>query len=415
MKSCHEFYRQAGAAASRVPVPNNILWAGRLLSFVALAAACMLSAAVPANAVDIAWVSFHPADNMPSSGATAADIAFTTAPDKGYTDVLTAAGHNVTRFVTSDNPDENVLNTFDLVIISRSVNSGHYELDAETKDWNTNIGAPTMIMGGYVLRNIRLGYTTGGTIPDTGGAINLQVNNTAHPIFAGIPLTGNVTTNTYTSGLPQMTTGSMSVQRGISVNTDPVTGNGTVLATVAGTTDPAAGGMIVGEWQPGAIMGTTPADILGGHRVVFLSGSREHAATTTPVAPSSSEIAGMFDLSPTGQQMFLNAVSYTAGRGFVVAGDVNRNGVTDINDYNIIRDNFLGTGKTRAQGDLIGDGTVNFADFRYWKNNRTAGAAGSELGDAELLAGLGVPEPGSLALVLLGALAWLSSSRRRAG
>jgi hypothetical protein len=383
----------------------------------------MLSAAVPATALDIAFVSFHGADNMPSAGATAANIAFTMAPDIGYTNVLTAAGHNVTRVVTSDTPDVNLLNTFDLVIISRSVNSGHYELDPETEDWNSEINAPMMILGGYVIRNVRLGYTTGGTIPDTGGtpadtipdAINLQVNNASHPIFAGVPLTGNVTTNTYTTGLVQMPTGSMATQRGISVNTDPVAGNGTVLATVAGTTDPAAGGMIIGEWQPGALMGTSPADILGGHRVVFLTGSREHAATTDPPAPSSSEISGIYDLSSTGQQMFLNAVNYTAGRGFVVPGDVNRDDVTDINDYIVIRNNFLATNKTRGEGDLVDNNVVDFTDFRYWKNNRTPGAAGSEIGDAELLAGLGVPEPGSLALVTLGALAWLSASRRRAG
>jgi hypothetical protein len=211
-----------------------------------------------------------------------------------------------------------------------------------------------------------------------------------------------------------MPTGSMSTQRGISVNTNPVAGNGTVLATVAGTTDPAAGGMIIGEWQPGSLMGTSPVDILGGHRVVFLTGSREHDGTA-PNPPSTSEIAGIYDLSPTGQQMFLNAVNYTAGLGLVVPGDVNRNGVTDINDYNIIRDNFLATNRTRAQGDLLDDNVVNFADFRYWKNNRTPGGAGSDVSDAELLAGLGVPEPGSLALALIGSLAWLGGARRRIG
>ena len=50
-------------------------------------------------------------------------------------------------------------------------------------------------------------------------------------------------------------------------------------------------------------MGTTPADILGGHRLVFLTGSREHASLT-------SEGAGVYDLTPDGAQMFLNAVNY---------------------------------------------------------------------------------------------------------
>jgi hypothetical protein len=109
--------------------------------------------------------------------------------------------------------------------------------------------------------------------------------------------------------------------------------------------------------------------------------------------------------------MFLNAVNYTAGLGFVVPGDVNGDDVTDINDYVIIRNNFNQPG-TRAQGNLIGDGTVNFADFRYWKNNRTPGSAGSALTDAELLAGLGVPEPASGLMAMLGAVALAAAGRR---
>jgi hypothetical protein len=105
-------------------------------------------------------------------------------------------------------------------------------------------------------------------------------------------------------------------------------------------------------------------------------------------------------------------VAVSAPVGAIVAGDVNNNGVADINDYIIIRNNFFGTGRLRSQGDLTNDGVVNFADFRNWKDNRTAGSGSAS--DDELLAGLGVPEPGSLALVMLGALAWLSSSRRRA-
>jgi hypothetical protein len=389
----------------------------RIVSVLALLAA--FSYALSASAVDIAWVTFHPGDNMPSAGAAAAGIDFTTAPDKGYTDVLTAAGHNVTRVVTTDNPTPafiDGLNDYDLVIISRSVNSGHYESDAETLAWNSQIYTPVITMNGYANRDVRLGFNTGATIPDTNGPIKLAVANPAHPIFAGVAISGGVTTNDY-ANIVTMPVGSMAVQRGISVVTDPIVPGGTVLATVSGapdpTTNPAGGGTIIAEFQPGTLLDTSPVNALQGHRVMFLSGSREHAATTTPPAPSSAEIAGQYDLTPTGQQMFLNAVNYTAGLGFVVPGDVNRNGVTDINDYNIIRNNFLQTGRTRAQGDLIGDGTVNFADFRYWKDNRTAGSAGSAMTDAELLAGLGIPEPTSAALAILGAIACLSVGRRR--
>jgi hypothetical protein len=114
-----------------------------------------------------------------------------------------------------------------------------------------------------------------------------------------------------------------------------------------------------------------------------------------------------------GANMYVVAVSPTLGP--IIAGDANNNGVVDINDYIIIRNNFQGTNKTRATGDVNFDTVVNFTDFRMWKNNRTPGAAGSELSDADLLGGLGVPEPGSLMLALIGSVAWLTGARRRIG
>jgi hypothetical protein len=55
-------------------------------------------------------------------------------------------------------------------------------------------------------------------------------------------------------------------QRGISVNTDPLAGNGTLLASI-GTADPANSGtgMITGEWQAGATMGNAASDV--GNRI----------------------------------------------------------------------------------------------------------------------------------------------------
>jgi hypothetical protein len=250
------------------------------------------------KSANIAWVSFHPADNDPAADAKTA--GFTEAPDVGYTKLLASKGHKVTRFVTSGTPDVAALNTFDLVIIGRSVASGDYQDPPETLAWN-GITAPTMIMGGYVLRNVRLGYTTGGTIPDTAGPVILSVKNAAHPIFAGVSLDANGTMiNTFAN----LVSYSNVVQRGISVNTDPVSGNGTILATVATPADPALNGMVIGEWQAGAKMATAAGDILGGHRLVFLSGSREQTSGLTGQA------AGIYDLTDDGAKMFLNAVKY---------------------------------------------------------------------------------------------------------
>jgi hypothetical protein len=246
----------------------------------------------------IAWVSFHPGDDTPATDAATA--GFTRAPDVGYTELLASRNYAVTRIVTSGTPDMALLNTFDLVIISRSVPSGDYQDPPETLAWNTGLTAPTMIMGGYVLRNSRLGFTTGGTIPDTAGTITLKVNEPAHPIFAGVALDANhVMVNPYAN----LVTWNNTVQRGISVNTDPIAPGGKILATVGTAGDPAFGGMIIGEWPAGAVTANARGDVLGGRRLVFLSGSREASGLT-------SQGAGIYDLTEDGAKLFLNAVQY---------------------------------------------------------------------------------------------------------
>jgi hypothetical protein len=249
----------------------------------------------------VIWVSFHGADDAPSAGAAGA--GFTEAPDKAYTDLLTANGYDVTRYITTSTPDPAVLNAADLVIISRSVASGGYQNDGATA-WN-NISAPMIIMGGYVLRNSRMGYTTGGTMPDTTGDIMLTVSDPTHPIFAGIPLTDGTMDNPF-AGVVVYPTDGTTVARGISINTDPVNAEGTVLATISEAGNGPVGGMVIGEWPAGAVLthsGGAGTDVLAGHRLVFLSGSREADGVN-------SETAGMYDLYEDGAKMFLNAVKY---------------------------------------------------------------------------------------------------------
>lgn len=254
-------------------------------------------------AANIAWVTLHPGDDLPTINATLA--GFTTAPDKGYTDLLSANGHTVTRVVTSGVPDASLLNIFDVVIIGRSVNSTHYEDDSETAAYN-GITAPLIVMGGYQLRNTSLGFTTGSTMADTTGPIQLTIADTAHPIFNGVPLDGsNAMVNIY-ADQAQSPVAPNATQRGISVNIDPIALGGTVLATAA-VTDPntliTSQEMVIGYWAPGSSMANSPPDALGGHRLVFLSGSREASG-------SSSDTAGIFDLQADGGMMFLNAVNY---------------------------------------------------------------------------------------------------------
>jgi hypothetical protein len=81
----------------------------------------------------------------------------------------------------------------------------------------------------------------------------------------------------------------------------------------------------------------------------------------------------------------------------LIPGDVNGDLVVNTNDYSIIRDHFQQTNAPRTNGDLNGDGNVNFVDFRIWKNNRPPGSGSVD----DLLAQL-VPEPSSLTLFVVG-------------
>jgi hypothetical protein len=355
-----------------------------------------------ASAANIAWLSLHNADGTPSGPAATA--GYTMAPDIGYTNLLTSAGHTVTRIPVLPTPAlPNVanLNTYDLVIAGRSNASGDWETDPETDAWNTQITKPMIIMSGYLIRNNRLGFASGTTIPDTGGVgnptgvIKLQTTTPGHPIFQGVALdgTGTMTAN-YTTGLQAAPYNASIIHRGISVVTNAVQGGGQVLATVNTAGDAANAGMVIGFWPAGAVLTntTTPDlnDTLGGKRLVFLSGSREEAGDAGK--------AGLFDLTPEGAQLFLNAVAFMTIRD----GDVDGDSDADINDFNVIKNNFQKSVASRSLGDLTLDGLVDWKDFRQWKTAASAPViAGADA----------VPEPGTIVLGLMAAAAALGGAR----
>lgn len=312
---------------------------------------------------DIAWVSFHPADDAPGAGAAGA--GFTEAPDKAYTDLLAGDGYNVTRYVTTGTPDMAALEAADLVIISRSVNSGHYS-NASATIWN-GIRAPMIIMSGYTLRSSRMGFTTGTNMPDTTGDIALAVTDPNHPIFAGIPLTDGVMDNPF-AGVVIYPTDGTTVARGISINDDPINPDGTVLGVIAAPSDPnvsangPVGGMVIGEWPAGAVLthsGGAGTDILAGPRLVFLSGAREASGI-------SSETAGMYDLYADGAQMLLNAVAY-----MLVPQPIVENGSFEL----------PGTDKFKAwDGEKAGESGAAATDVPGWSSDSTPVDSGVETG-----------------------------------
>jgi len=264
-------------------------------------ATVVVSAGADSQAANIAWVSFHPAEDEPSGAAATA--GFTQAPDAAYTELLASAGHRVTRVITGPNPDVGVLNAYDLVIISRSVSSGDYADPPETLAWNS-VEAPTLILGGYILRTSRLGLTTGTAMVDTEGPIKLQIEDTNHPIFEGIELDGSgLMVNDY-AGIQEF---DGTVERGVSINNNDLAGDGVMLATVGSDEDPTWGGPVIAEWQAGDTSANGRDDVLGGQRVVLLTGSREHSGLTA-------EGSGIYDLTEDGAKILLNAVTYMTGK-----------------------------------------------------------------------------------------------------
>lgn len=260
-----------------------------------------VAAAVSASAANIAWVSFHPGDNTPATSIT--NAGFTRAPDVGYTDLLKANGHTVTRFVSADNFNVSQVAGYDLVIIGRSVASGHYQQANETLAWNSFTGK-LLNMGDYTLRASRLGWLSGtDNMVDTVGNVTLKPTG-PHPIFQGIPVdgfTGNLF-NPFATTVTYTVFGTNATALGISLSTNAPVGGAEVLATIPLT----IGGTVydvpaISLWDAGATVNDT--EVLGGWRMAFLSGTRE-----TPGINSAT--AGMFDLTPDGAKLFLNSIDY---------------------------------------------------------------------------------------------------------
>jgi hypothetical protein len=88
-------------------------------------------------------------------------------------------------------------------------------------------------------------------------------------------------------------------------------------------------------------------------------------------------------------------------------GDVDNDGDVDLDDLQIILDNFRHAVGSRDLGDLTGDSYVDLYDFREWKSYYPGALPGG-------LAGLmAVPEPATWSLVLIGMAGGLAVARRR--
>ncbi len=107
-----------------------------------------------------------------------------------------------------------------------------------------------------------------------------------------------------------------------------------------------------------------------------------------------------------------NAIAIPLGPTPTENGDYNGDGMVNLADYTVWRDNLGATNASLAEGDGNGDGSVTAADYQVWKS-QFGQAAANGLGQS--VASNPVPEPtaGWLAVTCVTLVAGYRFTRRR--
>ena len=92
-------------------------------------------------------------------------------------------------------------------------------------------------------------------------------------------------------------------------------------------------------------------------------------------------------------------------------GDANLDGTVNMQDFNLLAANFGGSGEVWSLGDFNYDGMINALDLNALASD--FGLSGALPGDLPVGLDALVPEPGSIALIGVGLVTVLGSSRRR--
>ncbi len=194
------------------------------------------------------------------------------------------------------------LNAADLVLFSRSIQSGTFATNAaEVALWNS-VKTPMLLCSPYVLRKGRWNWVLDdSTIPYNAGDQGCPLMNvlvTSHPIFAGVSLDAN---NQLEFADPTLCSGNCSF-----APTNQV-GNGTMIAKTVPTTLVQDWAWIT-EWQKGVEFYSGSGTFAGGHRLFLSAGAHETAGNGNTYNKWSG-----YNLTPEGWKLYLNAVKYMIG------------------------------------------------------------------------------------------------------
>lgn len=309
----------------------------------------------------------------PTTGLDPAYVNFLT-NYRGYTvttGVFDAIDTNATQLAT--------LNAADLVIVSRNTTSGTYATTPqEIAAWDA-LTTPLLLGSAYISANNRWNWVGGTQQADYDGDISAPVGTTTvHPFFEGLSGDfGDLINFPPLSGIAKYDwTGSADI-----AGSPTIMGSGEIIGV---RNNPTAPNIIIAAWEAGGTTGT--GNTLGSDRVFY----------------ALPEVFGNFRNS--GVPILENILDSMLGE--LAEGDVNFDGVVDIADFNLIRDNFGDAVNSRALGDLNRDAVVNLEDYNLW-------ATAVDPLIAAQASWTAVPEPSSVALIAVGILGFVAARKRR--
>src|SRR4030042_2575683 len=240
----------------------------KFIVLTALIGACLSPCA---HGITIVWVA--------ESNLTAAGVGY----DQGWIDLLTAQGYTVDlqrgRWTTLDAARLAQLEAADLVIVSRTTNSGNYAADAtEVTQWNS-VTKPLLLLTGYLARNNRWLWINSSSITEFLAESMMTVVKADHPVFSGVPTT---------DGQVDAIDGAVDSGQNNFMTTAEF-GNATLLAKRT-----ADNYVWIAEWEAGAPFYSTSTQTPAGKRMLLVAGG------------GGGQTAGSMNFTEAGQKKFLH-------------------------------------------------------------------------------------------------------------
>ena len=260
--------------------------------------------------------------------------------DDQWRALLEGAGHTIVAHDWFDDLDADasavdLLNSADLVIVSRDTASGDYNTNTEEAAiWTEGITAPMLLLTSFPIRNNRWNMVD--TDQNPLAMDPLVAVDPAHPVFAGVTLDAAKEVQVWDDSL-------LGPDDNINI-TDGDVGNGTLIAEESGTGNP----WII-YWEDGVEFYDGSNTFAGGPRMFFGAGSDDDPNTW-----------GEKNLTAAGDQIFLNAVNFLTGGAMapqLQAGDANRDfkfDQLDLVQVQVAAKYLTGQAATWGEGDWDG-------------------------------------------------------------